>query len=109
MEFNLAEKLAIVKAIDEVILADGQVRMGEIRIMNKLSGILDFNMELIQDARDIDARECMSILRSMPINKKHALSVLLSEAANADGSVNEKELRLIMGILEALDRDPQAQ
>lgn len=109
MEFNLAEKLAIVKAIDEVILSDGQVKMGEIRIMNKLSGILDFNMDLIQNARNIDARECMSILRSMPNKKKHALTVLLSEAANADGSVNEKELSLIMGILEAMDSDPQTQ
>lgn len=106
MQFNLAEKLAIVKAIDEVILADGHVKMGEIRIMNKLSSILDFNMDLIQDAREIDARECMSILRSMPGNKRHALTVLLSEAANADGNVDERELSLIMGILEALEKGP---
>jgi hypothetical protein len=30
MESNLAEKLAIVKAIDEVILADGRIDKGEI-------------------------------------------------------------------------------
>ena len=105
MVFNLAEKLAIVKAIDEVILADGHLKMGEIRIMNKISGILDFNMDLIREAREIDARECMSILKAMHRSKKHALSVLLSEAANADGSVNERELNLIMGILEAVDKE----
>lgn len=101
MEFNLAEKLAVVKAIDEVILADGHVKTGEVRIMHKLAAIMGFSMDLVQKAREIDARECMSILKAMPNNKKHALSVMLSEAANADGNVDERELRLIMGILEA--------
>jgi len=101
MEFNLAEKLAIVKAIDEVILSDGQIKESEIRIMNKLSYILDFHMDLIQDARKVDARECMSVLRALPKNKQHALWVLLAEAANADGSVTDEEQRLILGILEA--------
>lgn len=100
MEYNLAEKLAIIKAIDEVIMADGKVKPGEVTIMTKLAGIMRFDMGMLQEARRIDARECMSILKTMPPNKKHALNIMLTEAANADGRVDEKELRLIKGILE---------
>lgn len=105
MEFNLAEKLAIIKALDEVILADGHVKTGEVRIINKLASVLGFSMELMEEARRVDARECMSILKAMPFGKKHALTVLLSEVANADGSVDERELKLISGILEAAGID----
>jgi uncharacterized tellurite resistance protein B-like protein len=105
MEFNLAEKLAIVKALDEVILADGNVKAGEVRIVNKLTSVLGFSMALIEEARRVDARECMSILKAMPAGKKHALTVLLSEVANADGNVDERELKLITGILDAVGID----
>ena len=105
MEFNLAEKLALIKALDEIILADGQVRPGEVRLMQKLSLIMDFSMDLVEEAREVDARECMSILRAMPRNKKHALGIILSEAANADGAVDEKEVRLVTGILDAAGID----
>jgi uncharacterized tellurite resistance protein B-like protein len=105
MEFNLAEKLAIIKALDEVILADGNVKAGEVRIIDKLTLVLGFPREYIQEARRVDARECMSILKAMPASKKHALTVLLSEVANADGSVDDRELKLITGILEAAGID----
>lgn len=105
MEFNLAEKLALIKALDEIILADGQVRSAEVRLMQKLSGMLGFSMELVHEARRVDARECMSILRAMPDKKKHALGVMLSEVANADGAVDERELRLVTGILDAAGLD----
>jgi uncharacterized tellurite resistance protein B-like protein len=35
----------------------------------------------------------------MPENKKHALGVMLSEMANADGEFNEDEYRLIFNLL----------
>jgi uncharacterized tellurite resistance protein B-like protein len=47
----------------------------------------------------------MSILKAMPAGKKHALTVLLSEVANADGNVDERELKLITGILDAVGID----
>ncbi len=101
MKFNLVEKLAIIKAIDEVIMADGKVKPGEVTLMSKLAGILRFDMGMLQEARKTDAKECISILKSMPQTKKHALKVMLTEAANADKEVDEKELLLIQGILKA--------
>ena len=99
MDFNLAEKLAIVKAIDEVILVDGRVKPGELEFLNQLMTILKFDRGLIEEAREITAKECMLILKGMPTNKKHALAVMLNEMANADGEFNDEEYRLIFNIM----------
>jgi uncharacterized tellurite resistance protein B-like protein len=99
MKYNLAEKLAIVKAIDEVILADGRVSKSEIDFLTQLMQILQFDRVLIEEARKITAKECMHVLKGMPENKKHALGVMLSEMANADGQFSEDEYRLIFNIL----------
>ncbi len=98
MNFNLAEKLAIVKAIDEVILADGRVRYGEVTLLNQLLNLLKFDRELIAEARKITAKESLSILRDMTNSKKHALAVILNEIAASDGEVDERELDLITKI-----------
>jgi uncharacterized tellurite resistance protein B-like protein len=99
MKYNLAEKLAIVKAIDEVIRVDGQVDPGEIELLKQLMSLLKFDRTLVEEARKITAKECMMILKGMPGNKKHALAVMLNEMANADGNFNEKEYQLIFNIL----------
>lgn len=98
MNFNLAEKLAIVKAIDEVILADGQVKKGEIKFATQLMRIIKFDRALVQEARSLDAKEGLAILKSMPNNKKHALALILNEMANADGKFDDSEVRLICSI-----------
>ncbi len=99
MKYNLAEKLAIVKAIDEVIRVDGQVDPGEIELLRQLMTVLKFDRALVEEARNITAKECMMILKGMPDKKKHALAVMLNEMANADGNFNEKEYQLIFNIL----------
>jgi len=99
MNFNLAEKLAIVKAIDEVIRVDGQVDKGEIDFLTQLMDILKFDRGLIEEARILTAKECMYILKGMPEDKKNALAVMLSEMANADGVFTDEEYQLIFNIL----------
>ena len=99
MEFNLAEKLALVKAVDEVIYVDGKVDPEEIDFMTQLMDSLKFDRSLIAEARKITPPECMAILKGMTDEKKQALSALLNEMANADGEFNKAEYRLIFNIL----------
>ena len=99
MDYNLAEKLAILKAIDEVLTIDDRVYEGEVFFIQQLSSVLKFKMDMIPEARETDAAEAMAILRAMPEPKKHALARLLNEAANADGRVAEQEIKLIYRIL----------
>lgn len=101
MEFNLAEKLAIVKAIDEVILADGEIAEGEIAYLGQLMAVLEFDMDFVNEARKFNASQAMSILRRMSEQKKHSLAIMLDQMARADGNVDEEEMKVIISVFLA--------
>jgi len=100
MGYNLAEKLAIIKAIEEVILADGQIENSEMDFMAQLMQILRFDHSLIKESRDVTDKEYKAILKEMSNNKKHALAVLLNETGSSDGNLSKKERKLIAKILK---------
>ncbi|MDM9630285.1 TerB family tellurite resistance protein [Robiginitalea aurantiaca] len=105
MEFNLAEKLGILKAIDQVILADDNVYEGEAIFVSQLSNVVGFSAELFREARKVEVEEAMGILEAMPMAKKEALAIMLNEAANSDGRVGEDELKIIYRIFRRIGID----
>ena len=105
MVFNLMEKLAVIKAVDEVIQIDEEVKKGEIKFMERLSETLVFDSDLLAEARRVEAAEALAVLRAMPDPQKQALARLLNEAANADGEVDEREIRFIYRVFAAAGMD----
>lgn len=99
MKFNLAEKIAIVKAIDEVILADGYASKSEMIFLAQLMEILKFDSDLIEEARKTTGNQGLSIIKAMPEDKKNTLIVILQEMAKADGRVDDNEIELIQRII----------
>lgn len=102
MEFNRAEKLAIVKVIDSVIVADEIIHNGEINELGQLMRDIDFDSNFIVDARNIDAEQGLLVLSGMPDHKKNALAVILEGVAKADGFVHEKEAALLTSIFSTM-------
>ena len=104
--FSLAEKLAIVNAIDAVILVDGIVHDGEITTLSKLMSVIDFDSNFIIQARNIEAEQGMAILKNMSQQKRENLAFILEEVAFSDGFLHKKEKALLektfssMGILQ---------
>jgi uncharacterized tellurite resistance protein B-like protein len=105
MLFNLMEKLAVIKAVDEVIQIDEEVKKGEVKFMDRLSETLAFDSNLLAEARQVEAAEALAVLRAMPDPQKQALARLLNEAANADGEVDEREIRFIYRVFTAAGID----
>lgn len=101
MEFNLMEKLAIFKSVDEIIQLDEEIRPGEVRFMDDLCASLGFEKALLREARRVDAAEALAVLKAMPDPQKQALARILNKAANADGVVDEQEIRFIFRIFSA--------
>lgn len=98
MHYNLAEKLAIIKAIDKVARADGKIKTGEVKFMRHIMGILKFDHDLIKEAREIGGKQSGKILSEMSDGKKHALSVLLERMAGSDGNVHKREIKSVLKI-----------
>lgn len=107
-EFTLLEKLGILKAIDQVIMADDKIYEGEAIFIAQLSNVVGFSADLFKKARGIDFEEAMDILVSMSIEKKEALAIMLNEAANADGKVVEDERKTIYQIFARIGIDYDA-
>lgn len=105
MEFNLAEKLGILKAIDQVIMADENIYEGEAIFVSQLSNVMGFSADIYKKAREVELEEAMAILEVMSSEKKEALAIILNEAANADGSVGEEELKTIYRIFTRIGID----
>jgi len=105
VEFNLAEKLGILKAIDQVIMADDKIYEGEAIFVSQLSNVVGFSAEIFKKAREVELEEAMAILEVMSPDKKEALAIMLNEAANADGRVGEEELKTIYRIFTRIGID----
>jgi uncharacterized tellurite resistance protein B-like protein len=101
MDFNLMEKLAVLKAVDEVIQIDEEIRPGEVRFMDQLCNDLACEKSLIKEARRVDAAESLAVLRAMPNPQKQLLARILNKASNADGVVDEQEIQFVFRIFTA--------
>lgn len=100
MEFSLAEKLGLIRAVEDVIEADGRVDIKEVEIMKQLSYFLNFDMNIVEEARKLSRQEALMILKGMARNKKKSLGLILKEVANSDGKINQEELLTLYGIFK---------
>ncbi len=100
MEFNLAEKLAIVKSIDRVILADQKVRQAEMVYLGQLMKLLDFDSEFVEEARRFNISQANLILAELSEAKRHSLGIMLHEMAYADGEMDPEEIRTLFTVFE---------
>ena len=103
MDFNSEEKLAIIKMISSMVLADGVVHIGEINEVKKLMNTIDFDSNHIQFAQSIEKEQSSAILQKMTQDKKKELTVILGELAKSDGFVHKKETALLNGILNFME------
>ncbi len=101
MELNIIEKLAVIKAVDEVIRMDDMLDVGELDYLTQLAEVLDFDVDLLLQARDVEAVEAIAVIRVMSEPKKAFLMRSMTEAANADGVVDEAEIQFIYRVLAA--------
>ncbi len=105
MEFNEQEKLGVIKAIDQVIRSDDKVYEGESFFLSQLSKVVKFDRVIFDQARKLSLEEAIAILKEMPDKKKEFLAMMLNQAANSDGRVQEDELRTIHKIFTLAGMD----
>lgn len=105
VEFTQTEKLGVLKAIDQVLRVDDRIYEGESFFVSQLSKVVDFDRNLFDQARAMNLHEAIDVLREMSDEKKEALAAMLNEAANADGKVQEAELKTIYDIFSRAGMD----
>jgi uncharacterized tellurite resistance protein B-like protein len=99
IDFTKEEKLAVVKMVDYVILADSKVDPAEMRYLTQLMDRFTFDSFFVGQARNLNKDKAFKILNLMSLPKKKEVAKLLDEVAISDGFVHDKEL---LKIAEAL-------
>ncbi|MDO6470763.1 hypothetical protein [Maribacter sp. 1_MG-2023] len=99
IDFTKEEKLAVVKMVDYVILADSKVDPAEMRYLTQLMDRFTFDSFFVGQARNLNKDKAFQILSQMTLPKKKEVAKLLDEVAISDGFVHDKEL---IKITEAL-------
>lgn len=100
MDFTYLEKLAVLKAIDEVMMADNQVDIGEAVYLTQILEIFKLEINILTEARKMKSSIATNILQDMNAEKKAMLYVMMREMADADGETDMKELEVILSILQ---------
>ena len=106
MNFTILEKMAVLKAVDEVLLADGNIDVGEILYLKQILDTFGVGMEFLQEARSLSSSHGSKILKEMDGIKKMALYKIMREMADADGEMDVEELEVIFAVLEAAGIKP---
>jgi hypothetical protein len=96
--YSLIEKLAIVKTLDEVIISNGEIAPGEIKMLNEIMQELEFNADFVEEARKMRFSDSIDVLKRMPLARKKLFAELMHKVAYADGYVDEMETNLIIDI-----------
>jgi uncharacterized tellurite resistance protein B-like protein len=97
-----SEKLAFVKMIDGVIQADEIIHDAEIEIMSQLMSRFDFDSKFVAKAKKENLDDCISILTSLPSEKKSSIIQLLNVVAMSDGFVHKNELNIILEYCQSI-------
>ena len=102
MDFDRAEKLAVVKTIVETIGLDKQYNVGELMYMDQLMSTLDFDAHFIEEAKQLNSIKAVSTLRSMSEKKKNLLIIMVDKMTESDGMVHPKEAEFFVNLLNIL-------
>ncbi len=102
MNFDQDEKLAVVKAIAETIELDKKYKVGELMYLDELMDKLDFDMQFVEEAKELSSIKTVSILRGMSDEKKKALIIMIDKMTEADGFVHKRESDFVVNLVSVL-------
>lgn len=105
MTFTLTEKLAIAKALEELMKADEKIDKNEISYLAQIAQTIGFDVALIKQSREMNLQEAISALQGMTAEKKSILALMMHEMSKADGEISDSEIEVIASVLIAAGID----
>lgn len=105
MEFTQIERVSIARVLIDLMNADGNVDIRETLYMNQIRNVLNITDAEIQAGKNQNILISLLALKSMNNEKKYALGVMLTEMINADGKVDNNELKYFNIICKAIEME----
>lgn len=95
MKFTEEEKLSVLKAMDELIRADGEIHENEVAYLEAVADSFDLNPGFMSKIESFKHEDAVEAVRSLTPEKLEYFNVLLRDLASSDSSINEQEELLL--------------
>jgi uncharacterized tellurite resistance protein B-like protein len=95
MTFTNEEKLAVTKALMEVVMADGKVDVRESNYLAQLGGAFGITPQHIEQSINLPIRNALITIKNMSKDKRAALAIMLNEMALVDNDLDPEELNVV--------------
>ena len=99
MNFTKDEKLAIAKALEELVISDEVITKEEIAYLQYLDKEFGISLEIFEESHSIRLSNATKSLRNMTFEKKLLLTALLKNLAASDGYIANIEVEVINAVL----------
>jgi len=105
MSLNLSQlaKKAIAKVLIDIICADGKLTVGEVAYLEQLQNVLEISDADLEEAQYMSVTGSLSIIRDLPEEIKSAVAFIMLEMIQADGEVDEEEMKVFFIVCAAAD------
>lgn len=100
MDLSNLEKKAIAKVLLEIMNADDQVVTAESLTMLDLQNKLGISMDLVMDAKSLNAYTCLDIISKMNASNKAIVVAAMWRMIVADGKEHPKEIEVFNTVCE---------
>ena len=102
LNFDQAEKMAIVKTIAETIVLDDHYKVGELMYLDELMNMLNFDVQFMERAKQLSSQKTVEVLQNMTKEKKEALVIMIDKMTESDGDVHQKEKDFLVNLIRIL-------
>lgn len=100
MKFTEEEKLSVLKAMDELIRADGEIHENEVAYLEAVADTFDLNPGFMSKIESFKHEDAVKAVRSLTPEKLEYFNVLLRDLAGSDSNINEQEKLFLEKVAE---------
>lgn len=91
---NFEAKLAALKVLDEILLADGKVNNNEIAFLNSAISMFELSDDVIHKIKEFHLLHALEIIKELDLEQRNHIASLMGKMIIVDGDINYNEVRL---------------
>lgn len=102
-ELTHEAKIAIIKILNEILVADNVVRKSEVEYLNEIIKSFEFHGEYEVEVDNMKTLQALSIIRILPIDQKNEVAKMMGKMIIVDEDINYNEVKLYNSFCESCD------
>lgn len=97
---NFDAKLAALKVLDEILLADGKVNDNEVALMNEILLSFELPNDTLSKVKEIQLLPALCILKGLSYEQKNYVASLMGKMIIVDRDINYNEVCLYNSVCD---------